>query len=92
MGGEDGPVDELGLVVGEDALETEQERELAPPGGRRLLEALGDLGEGDLEGAPARRMGRERDGGVLAFVEEALAREFFRARDLGGTRGGRNGQ
>ena len=91
MGGEDGAVGELRLLLGEQALEAEQQRELAPPGGRGVLGLrVGlELGERQVERAPARESRRERDGGVLAVVHEALAHELLRARDVGGSRNGR---
>jgi hypothetical protein len=85
-----GAVGELRLIVGEQALESQQQRELAPPGGRRVL-GLGvglELGERLIERAPAGAAGRERDGGILAGVHEALAHELLRSRDVGGTRNG----
>ena len=91
VGREHGAVVELGLLVGEQALQPEQQRELAAPGGRWVLR-LGvglELGERLVERAPARRPGRERDRRILALVEEALAHELLRARDVGGTRNGR---
>ncbi len=42
--GEHGPVDELGLVLGEHALEPEQQRVLLPPLQRRDLEPGLDVG------------------------------------------------
>ena len=90
VGRELGAVGELRLIVGEQPLESQQQRELAPPGGRRVL-GLGvgrELGERPIERAPARAAGRQRDGGILAGVHEALAHELFRSRDLGGTRNG----
>ena len=87
--GEHGAVDELRLVLGEHAFEAEQQRELPPPGGRGVLGLRVELGEGLVERAPARRAGRERDRGILAVVEEALAHELTRASDVGGGGNGR---
>src|SRR5206468_12887620 len=42
---------------------------------------VGDLGERDLERTSARRVGGQRDRGILAFVEESFVGELLRARD-----------
>ena len=87
MGGEDGAVDELGLLLGEDPFEAQQQRELAPPGGRGAgaLGILLELREGHVQGAPAGRAGGEGLGGILALVQEALVDELLRPRDSGRT-------
>src|SRR5450759_4693630 len=53
VGGEDGAVGELRLVLGEHTLEAEQQRELPSPGGRGVLGAFVELGERLLEREPA---------------------------------------
>ena len=85
------PSASCGLVLGQQPLEAEQQRELAPPGRRGVLRLrVGvELCERLVERAPARGAGRERDGGVLAVVQETLAHELLRARDFGGTWNGR---
>ena len=83
VGGERRAVGELGLLLGEHPLEAQQQRVLAPPGGRGVRAALGQLGERRVERAAARRARRERDGALLAGVDERLARELLRARDVG---------
>ena len=79
VGGEHGAVDELGLVVGEHALEPEDQRVLAAPLDRGLLAAGLDLGEGGVERAAAGRALGERVGGILALEHERLARKLFGA-------------
>ena len=58
-------------------------------GGLFGLGVLLELGQRHVERAAAGRAGGERDGGVLAVVQEALAHELFRSRDVGGTWDGR---
>jgi hypothetical protein len=91
VGREHRAVGELRLLVGHQALEPEQQRELAPPCGRGLLRlrVLLELGERTVERAPAGGARREGDGGVLAVVQEALAHELFCSRDVCGTWNGR---
>ena len=89
VGGEDGAVHERGLLLGEDALEAEQEREVAPPGHRRRGGAALDLAQREVERAAAGGAGRERVGGVLAGMHEALRGESLGARDRGGIGNGR---
>ena len=59
MGREDGAVGQVGLVLGEQPLEPEQQRELTPPLDRGLLGALLDLGQRSVErpapGGPGER-------------------------------------
>jgi hypothetical protein len=78
VGGQHGAVDEVRLLLGEQALEPEQQRELAPPLERGLLGAGIELGQRRVERASARRSGGEGLGGGLAFVYESLAREQSR--------------
>ena len=79
--GQDRPVDEARLLLGQQALETEQQPELAPPGDRGRLAPVSDLGQ---RGVQRTAPGRPRGHGLfdaLAVVDEALAREKFSARD-----------
>ena len=89
--GEDGAVHERRLLLGEQPLQAEQQRELPPPRRRRVLElgVLVQLRERRLERAPARRSRRQRDQRILALVDETLAHELLRALDVGGTWNGR---
>ncbi len=89
VGGEDGPIRELGLIVGEQPLQAEHQRVAATPFGRWVLGALLDLCERVLERPAAGRPGRKRDGRILSVVHEALAHELLRASYL---RGGWNGR
>ena len=92
VGREHGAVGEVRLLLGEQALEPEQQRELAAPVGRRVL-GLRDgveLGERLIERPASGSPRRERDRGILPWVHEALAHELFRARDVGGSRNGRD--
>ncbi len=91
MGREHGPVHQLRLVLGEHAFETEQQRELPPPGGRGILGlwVLLDLRQRLVERAPARRVRGQRDGRILAVVQEALAHELLRPGNIGGVGNGR---
>ena len=80
------PVDQVRLLLGQQPLEPEQQRELAAPLDRRLLGAGVDLGQRSVERpAPGGAGGK----GVLeglALVDEALAREQFRTRNRGRSR------
>ena len=58
--GEHGAVDETGLVLGQQPLEPEQQRELATPLQRGLRASGLDLGQRAVERATARRAGGER--------------------------------
>ena len=49
VGGEHGAVDEAGLLLGEQPLQAEQQRELAPPVDRGRLVAGVDLSEGRVQ-------------------------------------------
>src|SRR5439155_5787289 len=76
---EDGAVRELWLVLGEQPLEPQKQREFAPPG-RRGVAGLGvgvELRERRVECSPPGRARRERDARVLATVQEALSHELF---------------
>ena len=82
MGGERRAVGELGLLLRQHALETQQQRELAPPGGRGDLQPGVQLRERLAERAQARGAGSERAGRLLAGVHERLARERLCARNV----------
>ena len=83
MGGEHGSVDEVRLLLGEQPLEPEQQRELAPPLERRLHVSLVDLGDGGVERAAASRTGRKRSLGGFTVVYELLVRQPLGACDRG---------
>ena len=89
MLGELGAVEEQGAVLGEDALEAEQQREVLPPGRGGLLEALVELAQGSVEGEPAgdaRNQVRER----FALEQDRFPRELLNTFEVGaGRRGGR---
>ena len=86
VGGQHGAVGEVRLLLGQQALEPEQQRELPTPVDRRQRRAGVQLRQGSVERpAPCRPRGQ----GVLerlAFVNEALASEQFRTRNRGRTR------
>ena len=77
-----GAVAQLRRFVGEQALEPEQQREVAAPLDRRVLGALVDLGQGGVEGPAAGGALGERLG-PLAVEQERLAGKLRRALDLG---------
>ncbi len=88
MGGEHGAVDEVRLLLGEDPLEPEQQRELPAPLHRGLLVARVDLDEGSVERPAAWRAGGE---GVLerfAVIDKTLAGQPLSACDRVRTRKG----
>ena len=82
-------VGELGLVVGQHALEAEHERVAPPPVRRGDLLARVDLQQRSVERAPPGGAGRQRGRGRLARVDERLAGELLRALDVGGCGNGR---
>ena len=86
VGGEHRAVDEVRLLLGQQPLEPEQQRELAPPLDRRLLGAGLDLGQRSVERPASGRAGGERVLERFALVDEPLACEQFRTRDRGRTR------
>ncbi len=53
---------------------------------RRVLGTRVQLRERPIERAPARSAGGQRDRGILALVQEAIAHESLRASDIGGAR------
>src|SRR6516164_3039491 len=71
------------LLLGEQALEPEEQREMAPPVDRRLVGAGFDLGQRGVEGPPACRARGERVLESLSLVDKLLAREQLRPRDRG---------
>ena len=89
--GEDRAVDQLGLLLGEQPLEPEQQREFAPPRRRGMLGlwVLGQLGERPVQRPAPSAPRRQRDGGILAVVQEALAHELLSPRDFSGSWDGR---
>ena len=86
VGREHGAVHEMGLLLGEQPLEPEQQRELPPPLDRRLLGAGVYLAEGSVERPAPRGAGCKGVLERLAVIDEALAREQLSARDRGRTR------
>ena len=74
------------LVLGQQPLEAEQQRELASPLDRRMLGARVELSQRNLERAPARRTWSECVLDLLAVVDELFAGEVFRPLDVGGSR------
>ena len=90
VGREHGAVGEVGLLLGEQPLEPEQQRVLPAPLDRGLVRARVHLRQRSVERAAAGRPGGERVFERLALVDEALAREQLRPRNRGrtGKRGG----
>ena len=88
VGGEHGPVDEVRLLLGEDALQPEQQRELAPPLHRRGLVPGVDLEDGSVERPAPRGAGGERLLERFAVIDETLAGQPLSARDRVRTRKG----
>ena len=88
VGGQHGAVDEVGLLLGEQPLQAEQQRELAPPLDRGRLVAGVDLGQRSVERAAAGGPGGQGLLERFAFVDEALARQQLGARDRVRTRKG----
>jgi hypothetical protein len=78
VGGEHRAVDELGLVIRQQALEAEQQGVLLAPLDAGLLASAFDLGERRVEGTAACSA---RAQGVRVWCER-LAREFLRAFEL----------
>ena len=77
-----GAVAQLRRLVGEQALEAEQQREVAAPLDRGVLGALVDLGQRGVERPPPRGARGERLG-PLAVEQEGLAGELRRTLDVG---------
>ena len=76
VGAQHGAVDQPRLLLAEQPLEAEQQRELAPPRHRRHGDARVELGDRGVEGDAARAARRECGRDVLALGEEGLAREL----------------
>ena len=76
------PVAQRRRFVGEQPLQAEQQREVAPPLDRGVLGAGVELGQGGVEGAAARGPRRQRLG-PLAVEQEGLAGKLGRALDIG---------
>jgi hypothetical protein len=74
-------VGQVGLLLGQQPLEAEHERVVAPPGDRRLLATVLDLLDRILQRHPAGGARRQSLSRVLPGQHEALAREFFGARE-----------
>ena len=87
VGREHGPVDEVRLLLGEDALEAEQQRELAPPRDRRALWPA-STSRSQRRAPGAGGAGGERLLQRLAFIDETLAGQPLSARDRVRTRKG----
>jgi hypothetical protein len=79
VGGQRGAVHQLGLLLGEQALQTEDQGELAPPLHGGLLVAGVQLDQRGLERPAPRGTGGERRVGVLALEDECFSRERFGA-------------
>jgi hypothetical protein len=88
VGREDCAVGEVWFLLGEQALEPEQQSEGPAPLHRGQLGIGFELGERCVERASARRSGGEGLGGGLAFVYESLARELLGTRNRVSTRKG----
>ena len=83
MGVELGAVAQLRRLLGQQALEAEQQREVPPPLDRGVLEPLVELGDRGVEGLAASRPRGERLR-PLAVEQERLAGELGRPLDVGG--------
>ena len=83
VGGQHRPVGQVRLLLGEQPLQPEQQRELPPPLDRGLVGPGVELGQGGIERAPARRAGRERVLEGLALVHKLLTGKQLRPRDRG---------
>ncbi len=75
VGREHGAVGKLRLVVGEQSLQAQQQREVPAPFRRGVLGARVELGQRAIQRAPARGARRQRDRWILALVQEAIAHE-----------------
>jgi hypothetical protein len=84
VGGQLGSVGQMGLVLREQALEPQQQRELAPPLHRRVVGAGVELGQRRVERAPAGATGCQRLLGRLSLEHEGLAGKVFCPLDVGG--------
>jgi hypothetical protein len=75
VGREDCAVDELRLVLREEALEPQQQRVVPAPLDRRILRARVELGERGVERTAAGGAGRKRGRGILDVEDEGFAGE-----------------
>jgi hypothetical protein len=91
VGGEDGPVDELGLVLAQQAVQPEQQRPALAPRDRRDLRPRLELRERGVERPAAGGAGSELDPGVLIREHERLTGERRGALDGVVGRDGRRG-
>src|SRR2546430_1719784 len=91
MRGEHRAICQLRLLLGEHALEAQQQREFPAPRGRGALggRICLQLRERAVQRAPARGARSQGDGRILALMNETLAHELFRARYVRGTWNGR---
>ena len=84
VGRQHGAVDQRRLVLGEQAVEAQQQRPAAAPAGGGHFVALVELGQHRVERAPARRARGERGRGVLPFEQEGLTGERSRPLEIVG--------
>jgi hypothetical protein len=77
VSGEGGAVGQVRLLLGQQALEAEDERVVLAPLDRGLLAPRIELGQRGLECDAARGALRERGRGVLPFEHERLAGKAF---------------
>ena len=84
VGREHRAVDERGLVLGEDAVEAQQQRPAAPPVRRGHLGAFVELDQRRIERLAPRGAGRERARGLLALEQEGLTGERSRPLEIVG--------
>ena len=84
VGRQHGAVDQRRLVLGEQAVEAQQQRPAAAPAGGGHLVALVELGQHGVERAPARRARGERGRGVLPFEQEGFTGERSRPLEIVG--------
>ena len=93
VGGELGPVGEVGLLLGEQPFQAKHERVLALPLNGGHVPAGLELCQGVVERPPAGAVRRQHGRGVLPLVHEGLARELLGARQvcLRNRRGGDQG-
>ena len=79
VGGERRAVDEMGLLLGEQPLEAEDQRVVAPPLDGGLGAPVLDLVERRVERDAAGAVLRKRGARVLSFEHEGFTREFLGA-------------
>ena len=76
-------VGQVRLVLGQDPLQAQHEREPAPPRGRRRCETGVDLEQRLVVGRAERGAGRKRHDGVVAHRDEAIASPPLDSLELG---------